>query len=552
MAVAHLLHLFGRGRQRIFDEIQFREFSKLVRGTSTADAGACQEPQKTVMIDGNDHEIIWATRWSVLIQPLLRNGYRPIVLTRKTSVIQNKYYRLFGCRNFWFIDDFFDKKDLPPELLQKVDELLGSCDMKELLEFTYKGLPVGKITLSGYSRYQLRGNIDYASAAEKEGIRRLLCQNLKFAHHAQDFLEIPDVYITSEAFHDEHGIFYYYMLNKGVDVLKTNLSVIDDRVLIQRRNKANDGMHHNTVTSETFERIVNDKDIKIEAVREFVETNFAERYSDKWHLSKRNFRNTELASRQHLVEKYGLSPQKRIATIFSHILYDTLYFFEKELYTNYAEWLVDTVGVAIENKHVNWLLKLHPSNAWRGEYRDKAEYEEARIVMEAFGDLPDHVKLIYPSTPVNPLSWIRHSDFGITVRGSIGMELPCFGNNVITAASGRYAGLGFTIDPQSRQEYRDLLRNLHNIPPMTEEKIRLALYYYYAIFALKPIRLSMLKPVIRRGFKEVRLFGSLCCMPEGPIRLGAEEYPPEIESFARWAENKRSVDYVLDWEKYAD
>lgn len=544
-------NLFKKIRQRILDEIQFRQFAQHVHGQRTITAAEDQHRCKLIIIDGNDHEIIWAIRWSTLIQPFLRKGYRLVVLTRRASAIQNKYYWLFGCKRFLFIDDFFKKKRLPKELRRQLDEIFHSADVKSaLLNFHYNGLPVGRITLSGYSRYHFRGHVDFHSLTEMKGLRKLFCKNLMYACYAKDFLERPDIYITSEAFHDEHGIFYYYMLNRDVNVIKMNLSVMDECMIVQKRNQTNDGMHHNMVTKTTFDHIQADKDIKVESVRAFVESNFADRYSAKWHLSKRNFRNTVFADRQQIIKEYGLDPGKKIAVIFSHVLYDTLYFFEKEIYQDYTAWLIDTIQTAIQNDHVNWLLKLHPSNSWRGEFHNESEYEEVRIIKKAFGQLPDHVKLVYPSTMINPLSWIKHADFGITVRGTIGMEMPCFGRHVITAASGRYTHLGFTIDPEDKEKYRDTLRNLQAIPSMTDDQIRLALYYYYTIFALKPLQLSMLKPVVRMGFKEVRLFGSMYSMPTAPIDLCEKSCAPEVESFAVWAEKKDCIDYIKNWEKY--
>ena len=62
------------------------------------------------------------------------------------------------------------------------------------------------------------------------------------------------------------------------------------------------------------------------------------------------------------------------------------------------------------------------------------------LIRERVGKLPPHVRVLAPDTKVSTLSLFRSIDAGITVRGSIGYELPCFGVPVVTAGTGRYSG----------------------------------------------------------------------------------------------------------------
>lgn len=500
---------------------------------------------KVVMIDGNDHEIIWAIRWGLIQSWLMRKGYRPVVLARKKLANRNRYYKLFGCKNFCYIDTFFNQKKLPDSILNQIDEILSSCDIKKsLLSYTYNDLPIGKITLSGYARGKKRGDVMNFDCSNLKFLHKIFTQNMKYAYFINEFLTyLPDVYITSESFHDEHGVFYHHMLNKGVNIIRMNISSMDDCVLIQRRKKSREGIHHSTVTPETFYNLLKSSKVDDIELNKFVEDNFADRYSDKWHLCKRNFPNVSDYTRAQLIKEYNLDSNKKIVTVFSHILYDTLFFFEKEIYDTYAEWLIDTVAAAIKNPDVNWLIKIHPSNAWREELYSH-EYEELRLIHDKFGDqLPEHIKFVLPEDNIHPLSLIKHSDVGVTVRGTVGMEMPCLGNQVITAASGRYSGLGFTNDPKSKSEYLEILSKVSNLPRLSNEQVRMAKIYYHAIFRLKPTRLSDLKPVLRMGYSKVGLLGGLHSTLRGNINLNAMGYQPEIIRFLDWVENSEEIDF---------
>jgi hypothetical protein len=59
--------------------------------------------------------------------------------------------------------------------------------------------------------------------------------------------------------------------------------------------------------------------------------------------------------------------------------------------------------------------------------------------------------------------------------------------SVVTAGTGRYWGRGFTIDPQTPDEYRALVAKLHEVPRLTDAAIRLARLHYHGTFDLMPV-----------------------------------------------------------------
>jgi hypothetical protein len=51
--------------------------------------------------------------------------------------------------------------------------------------------------------------------------------------------------------------------------------------------------------------------------------------------------------------------------------------------------------------------------------------------------------VLLPDTKISTLSLYRFADYGVTVRGTPGLEIACFGKPAFTAGTGTYAGLGF-------------------------------------------------------------------------------------------------------------
>jgi hypothetical protein len=116
------------------------------------------------------------------------------------------------------------------------------------------------------------------------------------------------------------------------------------------------------------------------------------------------------------------------------------------------------------------------------------EYGEIQALRNAFGKVPEFLRVVYPENKISPLSFFHISDYGVTVRGTIGIELPCFGIPVLTAGTGRYSGKGFTYDSSTKDEYLCLIEKIHEIKPLTEIQIKLAIMYAFFVFNVRPAK----------------------------------------------------------------
>jgi hypothetical protein len=131
------------------------------------------------------------------------------------------------------------------------------------------------------------------------------------------------------------------------------------------------------------------------------------------------------------------------------------------------------------------------------------------------------------------------ADYGITVRGTIGMELPCFGIPVVTAGTGRYAGRGFTIDPGSRAEYAAVLSRLHEIPRLDAAAIRRARLHYYGALTLRPIPMQSFRlryeSMLNRDAEQV----TLAQVADASLLQTAD-----LGRLAAWIDDERSAELL--------
>jgi capsule polysaccharide export protein KpsC/LpsZ len=236
-----------------------------------------------------------------------------------------------------------------------------------------------------------------------------------------------------------------------------------------------------------------------------------------------------------------LDPAKPIAVVFSHVLWDATLFFGRDLFDNYGHWFVETVKAAAANPNLNWIIKLHPANLWKRKLAGVTdEQEELRLIREAVGELPEHVRLVMPQTKISTLSLFSTADAGVTVRGSVGYEMPCFGVPVVTAGTGRYSGLGFTRDHDSVEDYLATLARLHTLPRLSARETHLAKVHAYALLIRRQWPFASFRATIGKDVTD-----PLNQNLHPTARSFADiDRNGDLAAFADWIEDGKDVDYL--------
>ena len=503
------------------------------------------EPVKggLLIVSGSGMNTVWAEIWTLLSLSGRMIGLKPYVLTTRNQESLNRYYRLLDIELI-FQDDLLTKRtaSLPVELTAK---LAASKTFADFRDIVIDRIPLGDIALSTYCRYFGTGLVDVSRAEVRKEVSQWVERVWQAANMATYLFSKYDIKATyhSEVFMEEYGGIYYAALNANLKILRFAGTVRDDAVIIQHRSWKHDRLHHAALADTTWDRLKNQGSIDI--IQRELEQNFAHRYGDKWHRSKRNQPNTHIMEISMAREQLGVPANRKIAVIYSHILYDTIFFFGSDLFKDYATWLIETVREAVLNTSVEWYIKVHPSNIWRGEMGTvfSHRYEEERLIEEHIGQLPSHVHVVPADTPISPLTWMKMADFGITVRGTSGLEMAALGGTVITAGTGRYEGRGFTYDPPNQDAYRELLGRLPDIPCTTPAQTELAQRYAHGIFILKPYTLTALAPRLRAGRKKLVASDDLIYLPQ-PLR--AKELPNDLRELADFLLDDSRVDLLSD------
>lgn len=429
---------------------------------------------------------------ALMARALQKCGYRVVVLTNLSSYpLVRAYHREAGGFEVLLLEEHLRLKNAW-RITRLLKRLFANDEdfLQRIKEFRYRDAYTGLHGLATISAAVTDGGI-LESRQHIGRLRRTLRRSMHLSDAASEVVAkvSPKLMLSIEKGYTGTAEIFYAALNAGVDYVQWTGCHEPDSIMLKRYSWNNYREHPFSISDAGWTQILelpwSDK------YRDDVMTQFARGYQEgAWFRYKSLATDQKQVPKGELLAQLGLDPAKKTAVIYSHILNDANLFYGEDLFRGgYEEWLVETVRAAAENPRVNWVLKLHPSNVYRNaKLGYRGEYGELLALKQAFGNVPDFLRVVYPEEKASPFSFFQITDFGVTVRGTVGLELPCFGVPVLTAGTGRYAGKGFTVDSATREEYLTKIRAIHYIPPLTDEQTRRGQRYAYFVFRARPAR----------------------------------------------------------------
>lgn len=460
--------------------------------------------------------------------------------------LAEEFLRAHGFTDFHSWNEFEPDESDYQEIVREAETLLEhAASFPALKQMTADGCWIGPQVLATVSRRLFDTDFDPASPEIRAILRKTVIKCLVTIRAARRLFAAgqPRLLCVNEANYAYHAALVDTAIRKQIAVVQFVQPARDDAFYLWKLRPETRRQHPSTVSRETFEKVTARP--WTPAHEQQVEAVLRDRYSGKWFLQQRNQTGTAAKAKAVLVAELQLDPAKKIACVFSHVLWDANLFYGEDLFTDYGDWFVETVKAACRNEGVNWLIKYHPANTWkRARENVTTELAEDVLIRQHVGALPAHVKILKPSCGISTQSLFEAIDCGITVRGTAGIELPCFGVPILTAGTGRYSGLGFSIDSQSREEYLARLADLQNQPPLTPEQVRLARQHAYAAFCLRPWVMKS----FRAAFQPARYPGDPLDYNLHPAVAGlpALRAAGDLAQFVAWATQDGLPDFLQE------
>ena len=168
-----------------------------------------------------------------------------------------------------------------------------------------------------------------------------------------------------------------------------------------------------------------------------------------------------------------------LALLATNVLGDSLTLGRQRITHTMAEMIVKTIGYFNHHPELQLVVRVHP-----GELKTHGT-SMIDVINEAYAELPENIHIIRPEDKTNTYDLMEIADFGVVYTTTVGMEMAMSGLAVIVTGKTHYAGKGFTLDPQTWQEYEHLLDRISQNPAaarLTPEQLEKAWLYAYLFF----------------------------------------------------------------------
>lgn len=173
-----------------------------------------------------------------------------------------------------------------------------------------------------------------------------------------------------------------------------------------------------------------------------------------------------------------------LALLATNVLGDSLTLGRQRITQTMAEMIVKTIGYFIRHSEVQLVIRVHP-----GELQTHGT-SMIDVINQSYPALPENIHIIRPEDKTNTYDLMEIADFGLVYTTTAGMEMAMSGLPVIVTGKTHYAAKGFTLDPQTWQEFEEMLDRVSKDPaaarltPAQVEKAWLYAYLFFFEFSL--------------------------------------------------------------------
>ena len=177
-----------------------------------------------------------------------------------------------------------------------------------------------------------------------------------------------------------------------------------------------------------------------------------------------------------------------------HIVWDATFCYGENIFIDYLSWLERVITNIANYPQKKFVIKLHPDLDWKSKMLKDVFSHRGFIDDLVHEKKIKNIKVLTAATEIATIDLIKQSMGVITVRGTTGLEAACFGKKVLTAGSGRYSHLGFTVDSVNDKDF-DINFGKFVSDPTQIGKLQVlnARKLAYRLFFQKPITFSSLQ-----------------------------------------------------------
>ena len=378
----------------------------------------------------------------------------PVVILYSYNEEIQRLFRSFGISEFVYLDD--TKLNLMEKacIVVKMTPYIFCRKVKYMLSAAYKGVNFGHLVFDGIIHSnETCYTVEKVNRACISSFYR--CNKFIKKYSKMIARYKTDMVLLTHNEYVEYGALSVTAIANGniiVNISDFEFSISRKKNEIYWHERLRAGLKK-VISHHSIDELIKEGEKQLEKRLDGVSGLFDTKYA---------FINKKEYTREELAERYTHNTKKNIF-IFMHVFSDAPHLSKMTMYSDYYEWIIDTIDKIRNIDNVNWYIKAHPSAFLYGETNKIRE-----MMKTSKGNV------FWTPDDFNTSSIKNVADAIITCQGTVGIEASCMGIPVVITGLPYYSRFGFTIEPKTRQEYYLVLNRMHKIRKLSIEKVKKA------------------------------------------------------------------------------
>jgi hypothetical protein len=284
--------------------------------------------------------------------------------------------------------------------------------------------------------------------------------------------EQPDVVIVPNGLIFEFGVIFHVARFLDIPMVSYEFGEQRDRIWLSRNVPVMLQETDALWNSEKHEAFTENQRKKVKDL--FVTRKSAELFENFY----RRWQTTPSEGSEKVRAKLNLD-NRPVVLLAANVIGDSLTLGRADFTGDMTTWLLRTMDYFANRNDVQFILRVHP-----GE-RNLDGPSVADLVRQRFPEMPAHFRVIGAEDSINTYDLIAIADLGLVYTTTVGLEMAMSGIPVIVLGKTHYRGKGFTIDPESWEDYfscLDIKLTDRAQLKVSKAQVDSAWHYAYAFF----------------------------------------------------------------------
>jgi len=183
-----------------------------------------------------------------------------------------------------------------------------------------------------------------------------------------------------------------------------------------------------------------------------------------------NFWANRIADNARIRSDLGLRDGHPLVPAFLNVVWDSSIQGRDVAFSSMGEWLVHVIRWAERHPEVDVVVRLHPAEV--GLVNHVSRERMGDHIDTNFATIPANVHVVDATSSISSYSLMEMATLGLVYTSTVGLEMAARGIPVVCAGAGHYVRHGFTVDPETQEDYWSAVERLLASPPPANERAR--------------------------------------------------------------------------------